>query len=173
MAQSIQLSDRQVVVGRSLSGLRGLDEIFESLYEIGETPEDELGPRLVARAREHNYIPASAEKAFAAALLREYRTFLKERQSGREPESDGDTWRGIPREQIPWFPSLDESLCDGCEKCLDFCSRGVYAQRGGGTVCVAQPLQCQVGCSACARLCPRRAISFPPAATLQTLLGRR
>ena len=171
MRGSTELSYRQVMVGRSLSGLRGLDEIFESLYEEGQVPGDELAPQIMARAREHNYIPPSAENDFAAALLGEYKTFHQERQSGQERSIDGETWRGIPRQQIPWFPSLDESLSDGCDKCLEFCSKGVYAREEEGRISVAQPLRCLVGCAACARLCPQRAISFPPRSMLSSLRG--
>jgi len=169
MPKDKQLSYRQVIVGRFPTGLAGLDEIFESFYEMNQAPVDDLGPELVSRAREHNYIPNSAEQDFAAALLHEYRRYYEQRQSGRETTPKRETWRGIPREQIPWFPMLDETRCDGCDKCLQFCSSGVFAKRDNDVVYVAQRLRCVVGCDVCARLCPHKAMAFPPRSILRAL----
>lgn len=169
MPNKERLSYRQIMVGRFPTGLTGLDEIFASLYQMGYTPTDDLGTELIRLARQHNYIPASAEVDFAAALLREYRGYYEQKRSGREAKPKYETWQGIPREQVPWFPVLDETLCDGCDKCLEFCAEGVYAKRDSGTVYVAQPMKCTVGCDACARLCPHRAITFPPRTILSML----
>jgi len=169
MPDDTRLSYRQVIIGRLPTGLSGLDELFESLCLAGTAPTDELGAELVARAREHNYIPASSEGDFGAALVREYRKFHEQRQSGQTKKAAQNTWRGIPREQVPWFPMLDESLCDGCDKCLEFCSSEVYAKRDSGVVYVVQALNCVVGCDACARLCRHKAITFPPRAILRTM----
>jgi NAD-dependent dihydropyrimidine dehydrogenase PreA subunit len=170
--QSQRLSYRQIMVGRFPTGLSGLEELFASLYEMQRTPGDELATDLVSLARQHNYIPRSAEADFATALLREYRTYYGQRQSGQVPECRCETWQGIPREQIPWFPVVDETQCDGCDKCLEFCANGVYAKRDSGVVFVTQPMQCVVGCDACARLCAHRAITFPPRAVLNVLTHR-
>jgi NAD-dependent dihydropyrimidine dehydrogenase PreA subunit len=164
------LSYRQIVVGRFPVGLTGLEEIFQSLYDLHREPEDRLGPELVQHAQGHNYIPTSAEADYAAALLREYRLFWEQQQSGTPRKRE--MWQGIPREQVPWFPVLDESLCDGCDKCMRFCGNGVYAKRDSGTVYVARPMNCVVGCDACARLCRYRAITFPPRSMLATLRGK-
>jgi NAD-dependent dihydropyrimidine dehydrogenase PreA subunit len=169
MPDKDQLSYRQIMVGCFPAGLTGLDEIFESLYNMNQEPADQLGPELVDHARQHNYIPASVEADYAAALLREYGSYYEERRSGQKTTARRETWRGIPREQIPWFPMLDEMLCDGCDKCLQFCSSRVYTKGESGTVYVAQPMNCVVGCDACARLCPHGAIRFPPRAMLNTL----
>ncbi len=165
----MQLSYRQIMVGRFPTGLTGLDEILESLYQMNRAPTDELGPELVYHARQHNYIPASAEADFAAALLCEYRSFYEQRRTGQVPTAKHETWQGIPREQVPWFPVLDETLCDGCDKCLKFCANGVYAKQDSGVVYVQQPMNCVVGCDACARLCAHCAITFPPRAALRRL----
>jgi NAD-dependent dihydropyrimidine dehydrogenase PreA subunit len=170
MPDSKQLSYRQIIVGRFPTGMSGLDEIFASLYDAGRAPDDGLGAELVRHARQHNYIPGSAEADFAAALLREYRSYYAQRQSGQEVVRKHETWQGIPREQVPWFPVLDETRCDGCDKCLEFCANGVYAKRDSGVVYVAQPLNCTVGCDVCARLCPHGAITFPPRSILRTLV---
>ena len=172
MPDNEQLSYRQIMVGRHPTGLRGMEEAFEALYDLDCAPSDDLGQELVARLKPHNYIPSSAQGEFAAALLREYRTYYDEKHSGGHTARQQDTWQGIPRHQVPWFPMLDETLCDGCDKCLEFCSNGVYVKRDSGTVYVAQPLSCVVGCDVCARLCANGAITFPPRSILRTLTGQ-
>jgi NAD-dependent dihydropyrimidine dehydrogenase PreA subunit len=78
------------------------------------------------------------------------------------------TWKGVPREQIPWYPSVDEAKCTGCRKCYEFCSHKVYAwDEALDKAVVAQPLQCVVGCSNCSHQCEQGAISFPPLTILK------
>ena len=168
MPDNDQLSYHQVLVGRFPTGMRGLDECFEALYRQGRAPDTKVATELVARASRHNYIASSAHHEFAAALLREYRKYCEQRASGQSTTSARETWRAIPREQVPWFPMLDQALCDGCDKCLEFCSKAVYAKQDDGPVTVVNPLNCVVGCDACARLCRRGAITFPPRAMLRT-----
>jgi len=71
-----------------------------------------------------------------------------------------DSYTGIPREKIPWYPTIDEDLCSDCGSCLNFCSNGVFEQRES-TMKVAAPYNCVVGCDSCKRVCPKEAISFP------------
>ena len=71
-------------------------------------------------------------------------------------------WHGIPRKQIPWFPTIDNETCIGCELCYVTCGREVYefdVENRHGVV--ARPFNCLVGCSTCATVCPSQAISFP------------
>jgi len=166
MPDDSHVSYRQVMVGRFPTGMTGLDELFEDLFQQGRGLAESLGLELLTRAKEHNYIPRSAEEDFAATLLHEYGKYWKQRQAGQKPGAGRKTWRGIPREQVLWFPMLDQVLCDGCDKCLDFYGNGVYAKRDSGTVHVAQPFDCVVGCDACARLCRHGAITFPPKSML-------
>ena len=70
------------------------------------------------------------------------------------------TYMGIPREDIPWFPTIDPDKCVNDSVCIDFCDNDVFAQEDISTV-VANPLNCVVGCSSCARVCPSDALSFP------------
>ena len=70
------------------------------------------------------------------------------------------TWHGIPREEIPWYPAVDPNKCIGCELCYVTCGRNVFEMRDRKSV-VAHPFQCMVGCSTCAIVCPVEAISFP------------
>jgi len=70
------------------------------------------------------------------------------------------TWHGIPREDIPWYPAVDGDACIGCTLCFVTCGRGVYDMQDNKAV-VANRMDCMVGCSTCATVCPVQAISFP------------
>jgi NAD-dependent dihydropyrimidine dehydrogenase PreA subunit len=69
-------------------------------------------------------------------------------------------WHGIPREEVPWFPTVDLDKCIGCELCYVTCGRGVYQMAERKSV-VANPFSCMVGCSTCGVVCPTQAITFP------------
>ncbi len=86
-------------------------------------------------------------------------------------------WRGIRREDVPWFPTIDAELCTGCKTCVEFCKNDVLAFDGETEkVLVANPFHCVVECRTCSRLCPSGAISFPAekdfAAWLQEYRGK-
>lgn len=81
------------------------------------------------------------------------------------------TWRGIIRETIEWYPIVDGGACDGCKKCIDFCSFAVFSyERESDTVRVEDPFACVVGCSLCSAICRSGAISFPPLKYLDDLI---
>ena len=74
--------------------------------------------------------------------------------------TDTKPWHGIPREEIPWSPKVDEDACIGCQLCYITCGRSVYEMLDGVAVAV-DPMNCAVGCSTCANICPTGAITFP------------
>jgi len=79
-------------------------------------------------------------------------------------------WKGVPRENIPWFPTIDASQCVGCRKCLEFCSHGVYDwDEPNNRAVVARPFQCVVGCMNCSHQCEEGAITFPPLTILKDI----
>lgn len=81
------------------------------------------------------------------------------------------TWKGIPRAEIPWHPTVDASKCTGCKKCFEFCSHKVYRfDDAANRSVVVHPLECVVGCSSCRGLCEAAAISFPPLSIVSDLM---
>jgi NAD-dependent dihydropyrimidine dehydrogenase PreA subunit len=86
--------------------------------------------------------------------------------------SNYGTWQGIPRENVPWHPTVDAAKCLGCKECYNFCRQKVYGwDTENNKTRVAEPFRCVVGCSTCAGLCKEGAISFPPLTVLQNLKG--
>jgi predicted transcriptional regulator len=66
-------------------GVNGLDEIMAELYAEGRQPTDETAEEILNRLEaKKNFIPSSerARKEYAYVLLKEYRTYVKNR-SGR------------------------------------------------------------------------------------------
>jgi NAD-dependent dihydropyrimidine dehydrogenase PreA subunit len=69
---------------------------------------------------------------------------------------------GIPRTEIPWYPTIDRESCTDCELCVTACKHGTYAFAGDPEhVVVANPYHCEVFCESCKFQCPVNAISFP------------
>jgi NAD-dependent dihydropyrimidine dehydrogenase PreA subunit len=80
----------------------------------------------------------------------------------------GNEKKNIPREKIPWFPTVNNDLCSGCGKCVDFCPNDVYSLEEAAKV--KNPYDCVVGCSGCKGQCPEGAISFPSLTELRDIL---
>jgi NAD-dependent dihydropyrimidine dehydrogenase PreA subunit len=68
----------------------------------------------------------------------------------------------IPREQIPWYPTVDLTRCTGDQACVTFCKREVFTwDPTTERPVVAKPYNCVVGCSGCTSICTPGAIGFP------------
>ncbi len=169
-------SYRQILIGEQMVGLLGLNELFDELLAQGRTPERDLAPLLLEGVGRENYFFPNARPLYEEALLREYRRYWTQRQE----ESQGTekrarrlsprTWQGKPREQVPWYPSIYPDRCDGCGDCLTFCAYDVYDwDEASHRAIVVDPFNCLVGCDACARVCKRGAICFPPREMLARL----
>lgn len=163
-------SYRQVMVDGSPVGIQGLDEIFASLKAEAIMPQDEcLSHVLLERVEKANYVPYGAREIYAAALSREYAAYIaSEDASGSGHKKPYPSWHGTPREQIPWYPTIDEDLCNGCGACLRMCKTGTLVPTDDGKARVSEPFACVVGCSSCANLCKPGAILFPPRSMLET-----
>ena len=75
-----------------------------------------------------------------------------------------ETWHGIPRSKVPWYPTIDYAKCVSCGKCVEFCSLGTYAfeeENGKKKALVKNPNNCVVLCSGCDSICPAGAIKHP------------
>lgn len=152
---------RMIEVGGREVGMVGLDELFVELSELAsEIEPGSLRRKLLEGAARRNYVPEALRGEYAEALYIAFRAFL---EGESEPDRSGPTWRGIPRRDVEWYPTIDDDLCDGCRKCLDFCSFGVFTYSAERDVVeVGSPYACVVGCSLCSSLCSPRAIAFPP-----------
>jgi len=83
-----------------------------------------------------------------------------------------EKWFGMEREDIQWFPTIDNDKCTNCETCLKKCSHGVF-ENINGKVKVVKPFNCVVGCTGCDPLCPEGAISHPSKDYLVNLIKTR
>lgn len=85
-------------------------------------------------------------------------------------EARVEKWHGISREEIKWFPAVEDDLCIGCGLCVLGCGPHVYDfdYERRKTV-VTNLYKCKVGCVTCANTCPTYAIAFPPLSYLHKL----
>ncbi|NDJ77217.1 MAG: ferredoxin family protein [Chloroflexi bacterium] len=68
----------------------------------------------------------------------------------------------VPREEIPWHPTIDDQRCDRCGVCLSFCPKDVFeVDMATGAVQVVRPAACVFLCTGCVAQCASDAISFP------------
>ena len=75
-----------------------------------------------------------------------------------------ETYKGISRKNIPWFPTVNYERCIGCGKCVDYSNLGVYKldeNREKSRPIAVNPFNCVVLCKGCQDICPSGAISHP------------
>ena len=80
------------------------------------------------------------------------------------------TYMGLPRNEIPWFPTINYDLCISCGACMDFCDHEVY-KKEDDKIIVANPFNCVVGCKSCYSECNSGALSFPTKEELAKILN--
>jgi len=79
----------------------------------------------------------------------------------------------IPRELIPWYPTVDAEACLGDQECLNFCKNEVFRwDEDRNAPIVAHPYNCVLGCSACMKVCAAAAITFPTIDELRRAMRR-
>jgi len=75
-----------------------------------------------------------------------------------------ETWHGIPRNKIPWYPTINYEKCIICGKCVDFCHMKVFEteeEKGKKKTVVKKLNGCVVTCTGCDSICPTGAITHP------------
>ena len=75
-----------------------------------------------------------------------------------------ELYKGISREKIPWYPTIDYAKCVSCGKCVDYCTLGAFSFEESGEKqrpVVKKPHNCVVLCEGCQDICPSGAISHP------------
>ncbi len=86
---------------------------------------------------------------------------------------DKSTYTGLPRNEIDWFPRIDQEKCkpDECGFiCIKLCPFSVFSRKRNGLVDVSKPYECNVGDESCKFHCPYGAISFPTRYELKEML---
>lgn len=145
-------------------GLSGVADIMERALERLDDPDEDVKQVLLTELKARNYVPGGSEREYVKALWAEYKKLRVQRKEQLEM-----SFQGIPREEIGWFPVINEDRCTGCSSCADFCSQGVF-KFDGRISHVVKPYACVVGKSSCRSFCPEKAISFPTVAELRVTL---
>jgi NAD-dependent dihydropyrimidine dehydrogenase PreA subunit len=81
-----------------------------------------------------------------------------------EKKMPEETFHGVPRSKIPWYPTIDYEKCISCGKCVDYCKLGVYEfeeKQGKKRPAVKNPNSCVMLCTGCQEICPAGAIKHP------------
>jgi NAD-dependent dihydropyrimidine dehydrogenase PreA subunit len=149
------------VVGGLEVGISGIGDIIERALERLDEPDETVKELLLAELKARNYVPGGSEGEYIRSLWNEYKKLRVQRREQTEMSH-----KGIPRDEIPWFPTIDPSKCTGCSSCADFCTQGVF-KFDGKISHVVKPYACTVGKSSCRSFCPEKAISFPKTAELK------
>ncbi len=152
-------------VGGLEVGISGLGEIIERALVNVDAPDSEAREVLLREMKARNYVPSSAQEEYMRSLWAEFKKAKAHRKEQLEM-----SFKGIPREEIPWFPKVDEKRCSGCSSCVEFCTQSVFSFDGKSHV--IKPYNCIVGNSSCRSFCPEKAISFPTTTELKENLGR-
>jgi len=79
-------------------------------------------------------------------------------------DASEETYEGVPRNKIPWHPTINYDKCVSCGKCIEYCTLGVYEVKetqGKKRTVVKNPNFCVVLCTGCEEMCPSGAIEFP------------
>ena len=89
-----------------------------------------------------------------------------------DPEKE--TFMGVPRKKIPWWPILDYDKCNFCMECDKFCPHNVYAKNNDEKqqLTVKNPYNCVVFCRACAKACVPDALKFPEKSEISKLIKK-
>lgn len=71
-------------------------------------------------------------------------------------------YKGVPRNEIPWYPIIDYDKCIACGTCVEFCHNRTFdfeEKDGEKKVIAKNPYNCVVFCRGCESQCPVSAIT--------------
>jgi NAD-dependent dihydropyrimidine dehydrogenase PreA subunit len=145
---------RQLKVGAESVGISGFDEIMALGLDHVEESDEEQRKFLLVELKKRNYVPKSKEQEYLAALWAEFKKLRAKKKGWLD-----DSYHGIPREEIQWFPTIDYEKCTGCQACFKFCHHEVFTFDDRPRV--TNPYRCVVTCTGCKAECKEGAISFP------------
>lgn len=151
---------KQLKVGAESVGVSGLDEIMSLCLAHVDGTDEEQKKCLLDELRKRNYVPKSREKEYVAALWTEFKKLRAKKKGWLD-----DSYHGIPREEIQWFPTIDYDKCTACETCVKFCHHEVFTFDDKPRV--TNPYRCVVTCTGCKTQCKEEAISFPKLSDLR------
>lgn len=140
---------KEIRVGSQSVGISELDLILAKALENEGASDADIKRILMKELKAHNYVPGPVQDDYSKGIWEAY----------LEAKAARDSYHGIPRSEILWFPRVDYDLCSKCGKCVEFCHRGVYTCDDG--LRVTNPYSCIVSCTGCVSQCPEKAISFP------------
>ncbi len=151
---------KMLVIGGQQVGISGFDAIMAKGLEHVHGSDEEQRGAILDELKANNYIPGGMEAEYLQAVWDEFRQ-VRGRHLGQVEER----YKGVPRGEIHWNPTVDPAKCSSCGKCVEFCKRGVYTFDGGPVV--TNPSRCVVSCTGCQKICPEQAISFPTLVSLR------
>ncbi|MGD0070811.1 MAG: ferredoxin family protein [Candidatus Bathyarchaeia archaeon] len=86
-----------------------------------------------------------------------------------------ESYEGIPRNKIPWYPSINYEKCVSCGKCVDFCHMrafGFEKKDGKKKTVVKNQNACVVMRRGCEDICPAGAITHPSEKETQKIIEK-
>ncbi|MEM4589554.1 MAG: ferredoxin family protein [Thermoplasmata archaeon] len=89
-----------------------------------------------------------------------------------DPKKEFQSWHGLERKEIKWYPSIDANKCTGCGLCVVTCSekRNVFGYDNNKKKAVVLfPYNCMIGCNNCQISCVWNAITFPELSSVRKL----
>ncbi|MEC9486111.1 MAG: ferredoxin family protein [Prosthecochloris sp.] len=105
------------------------------------------------------------------AWKKEVEKVLAGKSAHTKPQASGKRKKRllVPREEIPWYPTINPDLCNGCADCKVLCKPGVFEPGPPDPegihrpkFLVAHPYNCIVLCDRCVPICTSGAIKLPP-----------
>ena len=151
---------KMLTIGGQQVGIAGFDSIMAKGLEHANGSDEDQRRAILEELKANNYVPESVEAEYLQAVWDEFRQ-VRGKHLGQIEEK----YQGVPREEIHWFPSVDDNKCTACGKCAKFCKRGVYTFDTKPHI--TNPYRCVVSCTGCQKTCPDGAITFPTLVSLR------